>query len=42
MKKKYSETFVDIILYMIRIDEKERIDLYELNKLIKNYYDKNL
>ena len=42
MKKKYSETFVDIILNMIRIDEKERIDLYELNKLIKNYYDKNL
>ena len=42
MKKKYSETFVGIILNMIRIDEKERIDLYELNKLIKNYYDKNL
>ena len=42
MKKKYSETFVDIILNMIRIDEKERIDLYELNELIKNYYDKNL
>ena len=40
--RKYSEKFFDIILKMIKIDEKERIDLFDLNKLVKNYYDKNI
>ena len=35
MKPRYSDTFINIILKMINLDEKTRIDFVGLDKLIK-------
>ena len=40
MKARYSEEFIDIILKMIKIEEKERLNFLELNDIIQDYYNK--
>ena len=41
MKGRYSGMFIDIILKMVHVDENERIDFLELDRLIKKYYNNN-
>ena len=41
MKGRYSGMFIDIILKMVHIEENERIDFLELDRLIKKYYNNN-
>ena len=38
MKEKYSDEFIGIISKMINVDEKERIDFIELDKIINEKY----
>ena len=39
MKPRYSDTFIELILKMINLDEKTRIDFIGLDKLIKEKFD---
>ena len=39
MKKRYSDEFIEIISKIIKIEENERIDFIDLEKILKGKYN---